>query len=326
MNGTETISGIEPFSRCLAHHGLDLIRENATTLQINVGLNCNLSCRHCHHAAGPGRREVMGLKTMELVSAYAERVSFDAIDVTGGALELTPGIADFLARLSRSTKRLMFRSNLVALHEKAGEGLVEHLASLGAKIFASFPSTNSGQSDAQRGDGVFEKSVAMLRLLNQAGYGVDGSGLELHLVANPVGAFLPVGQAVAERRFRQELERRHGVVFSSLFTFANVPLGRFRDWLEKSGNLKGYMERLAAGFNPCTVAGLMCRSQAVIDWRGYLFDCDFNLAAGIPLGGRPIHVTELAGPPPKGIAVPTGDYCYACTAGAGFTCGGAISS
>jgi radical SAM/Cys-rich protein len=262
---------------------------------------------------------------MEAVAEYAKRVSFDVIDVTGGAPELVPGIADFFALLAGCTQRLLLRSNLVALYEHHDNNFVRHLASIKTKIIASFPSTNNGQADAQRGTGVFEKSVSMLKLLNKAGYGLSCSGLELNLVVNPSGAFLPVGQEIAERRFRQELERRHGISFNNLYTFANVPLGRFREWLEASGNLPGYMQKLAAGFNPCTVNGLMCRNQAVIDWRGYLFDCDFNLAAGFPLGGSPIHVSELTGLPPTGINVPTGDYCYACTAGAGFTCGGAIS-
>lgn len=325
MITAEPAACIEPFASCLAHHGLELTRDHATTLQINVGLNCNLSCRHCHHSAGPERSEVMSDETMDAVVAYAERVAFDVIDVTGGAPELAPGIARFLSRLSRVTDRLMFRSNLVAFHDSAGLGLAEHIASLKAVIFASFPSINEGQSDAQRGHGVFEKGIEMLRRLNETGYGREGSGLEMNLVVNPGGAFLPTTQQAAELRFRQELARRHGVTFNHLYTFANVPLGRFRDWLERSGNLSGYLERLAANFNPCTVAGLMCRSQVAIDWRGYLYDCDFNIAAGQPLGGRPLHVSELDGPPPEHIIVPTADYCYACTAGAGFTCGGAIS-
>lgn len=327
MNSSDAAAiNIEPFSDCLAGHGLSLTRKIASTLQVNVGLACNLSCRHCHHAAGPGRSELMGRHTMEDVAAYAARVRFDIIDITGGAPELVPGIERFLCSLAPLSRRLMFRSNLVALQSCAGSGLVERLASLGVVIFASFPSINAGQADAQRGNGVFDTSVEMLRRLNENGYGVAGSGLELNLVANPGGAFLPAGQQAAERRFRQELERRFKVSFNNLFTFANVPLGRFRDWLESSGNLSGYMERLAANFNPCTVDGLMCRSQVTIDWRGYLYDCDFNMAAGRPMGGAPLHVSRLTGPPPKDIAVPTADYCYACTAGAGFTCGGAIET
>lgn len=316
---------VEPFSVCLAGHGLSLTRRTASTLQVNVGLACNLACRHCHHGAGPERRELMDRQTMEDIAAYAGRVRFDVIDITGGAPELVPGIEEFLADLAPLCRRLMFRSNLVALRSCGGASLVSRLASLGAVIFASFPSVNAGQADAQRGGGVFDTSISMLSRLNESGYGVAGSGLELNLVANPGGAFLPSAQQVAERRFRQELERRFGVTFNNLFTFANVPLGRFRDWLESSGNLPGYLERLAANFNPCTVAGLMCRSQVTIDWQGYLYDCDFNVAAGRPLGGTLLHVSRLSGPPPEDIAVPTADYCYACTAGAGFTCGGAIA-
>jgi radical SAM/Cys-rich protein len=164
----------------------------------------------------------------------------------------------------------------------------------------------------------------MLQRLNRLGYGVDGSGLELDLAANPSGAFLPPAQAQAERRFRVDLLRRFGITFNSLFTFANVPLGRFRRWLESSGNLDAYRERLEGSFNPVTLPGLMCRTFISVDWDGYLYDCDFNLAAGLHHSERRAHISELAELPPEGTAIPTGEHCYACTAGAGFTCGGSI--
>jgi radical SAM/Cys-rich protein len=159
----------------------------------------------------------------------------------------------------------------------------------------------------------------MLRRLNEAGYGREGTGLELDLVSNPAGAFLPPGQAQAEERIRRELARKWGVSFNHLYTFANMPVGRFRAWLKISGNLDGYLEKLAGAFNPCTVEGLMCRTLVSVDWEGYLHDCDFNLARGLALGGKRRHVSELDGPPAPGTAIPTGDHCYACTAGAGFT-------
>jgi len=222
-------------------------------------------------------------------------------------------------RLAALTPQLIFRSNLSALHDRAPAELVETLVANKVVITASFPSINAAQTDNQRGKGIFEQSVAVLQDLNQRGYGKQGSGLELNLVSNPSGAFLPQSQEHAQKRFRQILLDRYGIVFNNLFAFANVPLGRFRDWLERSGNLEGYIGKLAGNFNPCSVEGLMCRSQVSVSWDGYLYDCDFNLAADLPMGGHKIHVSELAGPPDVDSAISVADYCYTCTAGTGFT-------
>lgn len=310
-------SGADSFAENLAAHGLELVRAQTATLQVNLGLLCNQRCRHCHLAAGPERPEVMSAETMDAVAAYAERCRFAVIDVTGGAPELAPGLGDFLERLAPLAPRLMLRSNLTALAER--EHLIEVFARLRVTVAASFPATNRGQTDAQRGDGVFETTLAMLKRLNEAGYGCEGAGLELDLVSNPTGAFLPPGQAQAEERIRRELARKWGITFSHLYTFANMPVGRFRAWLEASGNLDGYLEKLAKAFNPCTVEGLMCRTLVSVDWEGYLHDCDFNVARGLGLGGKRRHVSEMDGPPIPGTPIPTGDHCYACTAGAGFT-------
>jgi radical SAM/Cys-rich protein len=257
--------------------------------------------------------------TMNAVAAYAERSGFKAIDITGGAPELVPGIEKFVQHLAALAPRLIFRSNLSALHDQEQTTLLETLVRNKVAITASFPSINVAQTDNQRGSGIFEKSIVTLKDLNRRGYGKEGSGLELNLVSNPSGAFLPQGQEHAQKRFRKVLSEKWGIVFNSLFSFANVPLGRFHDWLEKSGNLESYVETLAGSFNPCAVDGLMCRSQVSVSWEGYLYDCDFNLAAELPLGGKKIHVSELAGPPESGSAITVADYCYTCTAGAGFT-------
>lgn len=307
----------EPFEEALARRGLTLRRDAASTLQVNVGLACNQACRHCHHEAGPARRETMSPDTMEAVAAYAERAGFATIDVTGGAPELVPGIGPFVQRLATAAPRLLFRSNLTALDGR--EELIGVLAAARAVVVTSFPSLSRAQADAQRGEGTWEASVRMLERLNAAGYGREGTGLELGLVSNPAGAFLPPAQGPAEERFRRELARRHGVSFNRLYAFANVPLGRFRRWLEASGGLEEYVGRLTEAFNPCAVAGLMCRTLVSVGWDGFLYDCDFNLAAGLPLGGRRTHVSEAAGPPAAGSPVATGDHCYACTAGPGFT-------
>ena len=311
--------GIEAFGELLLRHGLQLSRDRTHTMQVNVGLICDLSCRHCHLEAGPDRVEVMGRATMDAVIEAARRFDFACIDVTGGAPELVPGI-DYLVRsLAALTPRLVVRSNLTALGSAGGRGLSELYRDLKVVLVASLPASNAPQTEAQRGAGVWERSIAVLRSLNALGYGMPESPLQLDLVSNPSGAFLPAGQRQAEKKFRLDLMRRYGISFSSLYTFANVPLGRFRSFLERSGNLERYLAALAAGFNPCAVAGLMCRTQLSVDWQGRLHDCDFNIAAGLPLGGEPALLGELCELPAPGTPIAVGDHCYACTVGSGFT-------
>ncbi len=310
---------VRPFSQALAASGCTLERGVTHTLQVNVGAWCNLQCRHCHVDAGPHRRsEVMDRRTMAEVVALAERLAIETADITGGAPELVPDIEELVAGLAGVVRRVLWRTNLVSLLADDRRSLLTCLQRYRVGLVASFPSLNENQADAQRGKGVWQRSVAMLRTLNDIGYGIEGSGLELFLVSNPAGAFLPADQCAAERRYRRELARRWGISFTGLFTFANVPLGRFRDWLVESGNLDGYLQRLAGAFNPTTVAGLMCRTLVSVNRDGILYDCDFNLAAGLPLGGRPRHVRDIDALP-EGTPIATGDHCYACTAGAGFT-------
>jgi radical SAM/Cys-rich protein len=326
MNGEQALLDIgsaerpvEPFRQVLSRQGLKLERKETTTLQINVGLLCNQICRHCHLAAGPGRKENMTAETVEQVIAYAERSRFETIDITGGAPELNPNISLLIDGLSRLRSRLMFRSNLSALYDGKRDDLMALLRDRGVVIVASFPSLNEAQADSQRGEGVFQASIKALRKLNIMGYGRDGTGLELDLVSNPTGAFLPAQQGQTEKRFREVLNKKWGIAFNKLFTFANVPLGRFRQWLLESGNFDSYLQRLASSFNSCAVAGLMCRSLVSVSWEGYLFDCDFNLAQGLHMGGMKLHVSEMPGRPACGSAIAVADHCYTCTAGAGFT-------
>jgi len=311
------IPSIEPFRQTLARHGVELTRRETTTLQVNVGFLCNQVCHHCHVEAGPNRREVMNTQTMDAVVACAQKFPLQVIDITGGAPELNPKLGEMIERLSRLVPRLMLRSNLTALAEGEEDALMDLCRDKGVVIVASLPSLNESQADSQRGRGVFRKSIHTLQRLNSLGYGV--SGLELDLVVNPTGAFLPPSQEQAARRFREVLEKKWAITFNNLFAFANVPLGRFRRWLERSGNLESYMARLAAGFNSCAVQGLMCRTLVSVAWDGYLYDCDFNLARGLPMGGRRTHISDLAHLPGPGTPIAVSDHCYTCTAGAGFT-------
>jgi radical SAM/Cys-rich protein len=309
----------ETFTLALNNHGLKLERGDTTTLQINVGLLCNQACKHCHLDAGPTRRELMDEDTLNAVVAFAKRNRFDTIDITGGATELHPDLTSMVERFAPLTDRIMVRSNLSALEEGNPGWFIDVFKAHQVVVVASFPSFNPGQLEAQRGKGIFQKSIDGLKRLNAAGYGRKHTGLELNLVSNPTGAFLPPSQAQAEDRFRTHLKQKWNISFNNLFTFANVPLGRFRHWLKATDNFGQYLEKLRSSFNPCVVEGLMCRNLMSVDWDGYVYDCDFNLAKGLPLAGRKTHVSELDGPPKVGTPVAVADHCYTCTAGSGFT-------
>ena len=310
---------IEPFHQTLATHGLKLERDQTTTLQINMGLLCNQTCLHCHLNTGPGRKENMNSETADQIVDYAKRCSFEVIDITGGAPELNYNLPDLIEKLSPLAPRIMIRSNLSALYDGKQNHLPGLFKEYGVVIVASFPSLNETQTESQRGRGIFNTSITALKKLNALGYGSEGSGLELNLVSNPTGAFLPSSQSGTEKRFRGVLLKKWGIDFNNLFTFANVPLGRFRDWLLKSGNLDRYMEKLSSGFNPCAVERVMCRTMVSVSWNGYLYDCDFNLSKGLYMGGRKTHITEMTGPPTPGSPISVADHCYTCTAGTGFT-------
>ena len=307
------------FRETLSHSGLALVRDVTITLQINVGLVCNQACRHCHLEAGPHRREIMGLQTVEDVIAYARRGRFSVVDITGGAPELNPHLTRLITGLapSRPKDHGPVQSDRPDRWAPDGPDGIFQGAPGGSGGLLSFPA--GGPDRYPAGSGVFQASINALRQLNALGYGRADSGLELDLVSNPSGAFLPPSQAEAEKRFRKELENRWDLVFNHLYVFANVPLGRYRDWLDRSGNLQRYQEKLAAGFNPCALIGVMCRSLISVSWEGYLYDCDFNLALNLPFEGRKTHITEMEGPPPAGTPIRVGDHCYACTAGSGFT-------
>jgi radical SAM/Cys-rich protein len=319
----ETFSGERvdtvPFSVTLSKHNIKLNRERTHTFQVNVGFLCNHTCRHCHLSAGPNRKENMEPGIIEEVISYAKRSRFKTIDITGGAPELNPNIDRLIERMVPLAPRVMLRSNLSALNDGNRDHLMDLLKFHRVVVVASFPSLNELQSDSQRGKGIFKISIDALQTLNAMGYGQDGSGLELNLVSNPTGAFLPPSQSETEKRFRQVLLKKWGIVFNNLYNFANVPLGGFRRWLVASGNFQNYMDKLYSSFNPCAVEGLMCRTLVSVSWDGYLYDCDFNLARGLFMGGRKVHISEMPGPPEKDSHIATADHCYTCTAGSGFT-------
>ena len=318
-NGLKKVAAnVVPFNVTLAEHDLKLVRNKTHTLQINLGFLCNQTCHHCHLDAGPNRRENMDLGTVKAVVSYAKICGFETIDITGGAPELNPHLPNLIEKITPHAKRIMLRSNLSALNTRLNS-LKDLLSSHQVVIVASFPSLNLTQTDSQRGDGFFNESIDVLKKLNDLGYGFDATGLELNLVSNPTGAFLPPSQEQTEKRYHQILKNRWGIGFNKLYNFANVPLGRFRQWLVRSNNFEQYMQKICSSFNPCAVENLMCRTLVSVSWDGYLYDCDFNLARGLFMNSRKIHISEMDGPPKPGDYIATADHCYTCTAGSGFT-------
>jgi radical SAM/Cys-rich protein len=307
-----------------------------TVLQINVGKRCNQACHHCHVDAGPDRREVMPDAVVDACLALLEHSAIPTLDVTGGAPELHPRFREIVERARAMGRHVMDRCNLTITTLPNYADLPEFLAAHQVEVVASLPSYAAAQTDRQRGDGVFEASLQALHRFNALGYGVEGSGLTLNLVTNPVGAFLPANQASLERDWKRELQRRHGITFNRLFTITNMPISRYLEWLEHSGNTQAYVQRLVQAFNPATVDGLMCRFTLNVGWDGRLFDCDFNQMLDLPLhDAAPATVMDLAGlvaaRGPAGLdalqarRVVTGPHCFGCTAGAGSSCGGATA-
>jgi len=297
-----------------------------TVLQINVGKLCNQTCAHCHVDAGPDRREIMSQHTAEACMASLAKTSIPTVDITGGAPELTPVFRYLVEESKKLGRHVIDRCNLTVLLLAAQADLAEFLARHQVEVIASLPYFRASQTDAQRGDGVFEKSIAAIRKLNDLGYGKPGTGLLLNLVYNPVGAFLPPKQQAIEQQFKRALEREHGVVFNSLFTITNMPISRFLDFLMASGNYEGYMERLLNAFNPTAATGVMCRNTLSVGWEGTLYDCDFNQMLEMPVDhGAPRHIRDFDPAQLHTRRIVTANHCYGCTAGAGSSCGGSTA-
>ncbi len=295
-------------------------------LQVNVGKLCNQTCRHCHVDAGPDRREVMPRDIAELSLHALSRTDIPTLDITGGAPELNPNFRWMVEQARALGRHVMDRCNLTVLLLPSQADLADFLAAHRVEVIASLPSYRASQTDAQRGDGIFEKSIEALRRLNGLGYGRAGSGLTLNLVYNPVGAFLPPKQEAIEAQFKRELERLHGVTFNRLYTITNMPISRFLEFLIESGNYQAYMERLANAFNPTAAAGVMCRHTLSVGWDGTLYDCDFNQMLELPVNhGVPTHIRDFDPARLHHRQIVTRNHCYGCTAGSGSSCRGAVT-
>lgn len=326
MNGVE-LSGPSQgdFASALEAIGSQELRSQGIgVLQVNLGKRCNQTCSHCHVDAGPDRTESMDRATIDDCLRVLESTSIPVLDITGGAPEMHPEFR-YLARRARELGRhVIDRCNLTLLTVAGGEDLADFLAENCIEVVASLPHYRAVSTDKQRGDGVFESSIRALQMLNERGYGRDPER-RLVLVTNPVGAFLPSGQASLEAEWKRELKRLHGIEFDELFTITNMPIARYLEWLEGSGSLADYLQKLVDAFNPSAVEGLMCRTMLSVSWDGRLFDCDFNQMLELGLeAGAPVHIRDFDLERLEHRRITVDRHCFGCTAGSGSSCGGAL--
>ncbi len=295
-------------------------------LQVNVGKMCNQTCAHCHVDAGPDRQEIMTRQTMSECLAALRRSPIPVVDITGGAPEMNPDFRWFVEELRKLGREVMVRSNLTILTVNAKyRALPRFFADHQVTVVSSLPCYTAANTDKQRGEGVFARSIEALRMLNQVGYGQPGTGLVLNLVYNPLGPHLPGPQAKLEADYKRVLWDEFGIVFNRLLCITNMPISRFLDDLLRRGEYESYMEKLVAAFNPAAAAGVMCRNTLSVGWDGRLYDCDFNQMLDLEVNsGSPRHIREFELGLLESRAIVTNQHCYGCTAGAGSGCGGEI--
>ncbi|MFN3987427.1 MAG: arsenosugar biosynthesis radical SAM (seleno)protein ArsS [Rhodocyclaceae bacterium] len=306
-----------------------LVRHGVDTLQVNLGYRCNQTCVHCHVNAGPKRTEEMTADTVDALLAFLDASpSVHTVDLTGGAPELNPHFRRLVVAARSRGRHVIDRCNLTILFEPGQAGLAEFLAEQRVEVVASLPCYLEDNVDRQRGKGVFATSIQALRRLNTLGYGRPDSGLVLSLVYNPQGPSLPPPQAALETAYREHLGEEFGIVFTRLFTLANMPIQRFGSTLISKGEFNRYMDLLRGAHRDDNLPGVMCRSLVSVDWQGYLYDCDFNQQLGLPLSppdGRPrLHITQATAATLTGQPIRVAAYCWGCTAGQGSSCGGAL--
>jgi radical SAM/Cys-rich protein len=305
-----------------------IARRRLECLQVNLGYKCNQTCVHCHVNAGPGRTEMMDLDIVNTVLRFLRASGVAILDVTGGAPELNPHFRYLVAQARQAGVHVMDRCNLTVLEQPGQEDTAEFLAGLGVEIVASLPCYLQDNVDRQRGDGVFEASVRVLRTLNGLGYGQPGGALVLNLVYNPQGPSLPPAQGPLEQDYKRFLGERHGIVFNRLYTLANMPIQRFGSTLVTKGQFTGYVKLLKQSHRDENLDAVMCRSLISVDWEGYVYDCDFNQMLGLPLqvDGRPrTKLMDLIDCDLTGNPIVVADHCFGCTAGQGSSCGGALA-
>ncbi len=308
-------------------------RGQLTTLQVNLGYRCNQTCLHCHVNAGPNRTEMMDEENLDLILSVLTARGITTLDLTGGAPELHSGFRRLVSAATALGVKVIDRCNLTILFEPGQEDLAEFLAAHRVEVVASMPCYSLENVDKQRGDGVFDKSIAAMQKLNSLGYGMPGTGLTMNLVYNPQGASLPPEQTKLQADFKRELFDHFSIQFNELFALANMPIQRFGSTLVSKGTFHDYIQLLKSNYIAANLPGVMCRSLVSVDWQGFLYDCDFNQQLGMALpassalaqlkSGRP-HLRDLLKDDPAGRHIVVADHCYGCTAGQGSSCGGAL--
>lgn len=305
-----------------------LSRLGVSVLQVNLGYLCNQQCLHCHVNAGPKRTEIMSGENIQVIIDYLDANAVEMLDLTGGAPELNPFFRDLVKAARARNVRVMDRCNLTVLSEPGQEDLADFLAEHQVQVTASLPCYQQENVDGQRGKGVFERSIAGLKVLNALGYGQQGSGLELHLVYNPTGPYLPPPQADLEADYKIQLLDKYGIVFTQLLTLANMPIQRFGSSLISKGQFNAYMSLLQEAHQDANLETVMCRNLVSVDWQGFLYDCDFNQMLGLPMQlpkNKAPHLRDLIHADTTGLPITVRGHCYGCTAGQGSSCGGALS-
>ncbi|WP_250658633.1 arsenosugar biosynthesis radical SAM (seleno)protein ArsS [Alkalimarinus coralli] len=309
----------------------EIRRAELHTLQVNLGYKCNLSCTHCHVAAGPNRTEMMDRKTVDTFLQFIDLQNIKTLDLTGGAPEMNPEFRYLVTEARKRNVTVIDRCNLTILLEPGYEDMADFLAANQVEVVASMPCYNEENVDKQRGKGVYDGSIDALKMLNQKGYGVNGSELVLNLVYNPGGPFLPPPQEQLELDYKRELYDRFGIEFNQLFSITNMPISRFGSVLLSKGEFNNYMDLLKGAYSEHNLESVMCRNLISIDWQGYVYDCDFNQMLEMPLvhRGQQIasdrtHLSELLEKNIEGHPIVVANHCYGCTAGQGSSCGGAL--
>lgn len=312
------------FESILEKHSISLRAREIEIFQINMGKMCNLACKHCHVEAGPNRKEIMNRETLEKCLKLIDKHNFKTIDLTGGTPEVNPHFRWFISELGKRQKEVLVRSNLVVLLENEYSDMVELLTKNKITLIASFPHIQKDRTDKQRGNGVYDGLINIIRILNNLGYGINPE-LKLHLVHNPVGAYLPGNQIVLEQEYKKVLQNEYGIQFNSLYCITNMPIGRYLNFLKSSGNYESYMEELVNAFNPAAARNVMCVNTLSISYDGFLYDCDFNQMINLKLkNGLPQHLDDFDLEKLAGREISIEDHCFGCTAGSGSSCGGAI--
>lgn len=301
--------------------------DKVEVFQVNVGYMCNQVCKHCHVDAGPDRKEIMTKETIDQCLNAISAIGAKTLDLTGGAPEMNPHFRYFVEEaVKRGVEEIIVRCNLtIIVANKKYHDLPDFFKRNNVHVVSSLPYFDASKTDRQRGDGVFDKSIEALKMLNAVGYGVKGSGLQLDLVYNPAGAFLPGSQEELQAQFKKQLKQRFDIEFNSLFCITNVPISRFLDYLIASENYEGYMEKLVHAFNPAAVKGVMCKNTISVSWDGYLYDCDFNQMLGLPIHSEVgKHISNFNSEKLEDRVIATNQHCFGCTAGAGSSCQGAV--